>query len=356
MIKNLKIYKKELAEISNVEWISWEKLNNKKLLITGASGMIGSYIVDLLLTRNELYGSHISVYALGRNGNKLEQRFSRWRTSYLKLIEMDVTNISQDAEFLNDIDYIIHAASNTHPKEYACNPVDTIKTNVQGWMNLLDSQINKLKKAKLVLLSSVEIYGEAIDNSQKFKEVDMGYINSNTLRAGYPESKRLAETLLQAYRVEHELNGVVVRLSRVYGPGVEDDDSKVMSQFIRNALQKQDIVLKSDGKQFYSYCYIADASLAIIKIMLDGNEGDAYNVISPKSNRTLGEIAETLAKLVGSKVVYDIPTSIERDGASKVTRAILVDDKYQSIGGKGYYDLERGLKMTFQMLKKGEDN
>lgn len=351
MIKNQKLYNKELVENSNVEWISWEKLNNKTILITGASGMIGSYIVDLLLTRNDLYNAHISVYALGRNKSKLEQRFSRWETSYLKLIEMDVTNISPDAEFLKDIDYIIHAASNTHPKEYACRPVDTIKTNVQGLMNLLDSQVNKEKKAKIVLLSSVEIYGEAIEDEQCFTEVDMGYINSNTLRAGYPESKRLGETLLQAYRVEYGLSGVVVRLCRVYGPGVEDDDTKAVSQFIKNALNKQDIVLKSDGKQFYSFCYVADASLAIIKIMLDGNEGEAYNVVSPDSNRSLREIAEVVAKLAETKVVYDIPTNIEREGASKATRAILVDEKYQSIGGKGSYVLEYGLEATFQMLK-----
>ena len=120
-----------------------------------------------------------------------------------------------------------------------------------------------------------------------------------------------------------------------------------------NSLQGKDIVLKSDGNQVYSYCYVADACLAIFKIMLDGSEGEAYNVVSSESSRSLKEIASILSKIAETEVVFDIPSNIEKEGASKVTRAVLIDEKYRMIGGKSNYTLEEGLKTTIRMMKKG---
>ena len=352
MIKNRNLYYSELEKNLNVNWIPWEKLNDKKILITGASGMIGSYLVDLLMLRNQLHNTNAVVYALGRNKEKLRGRFERWDTANLHLIGEDVLTMDINNHMFNDVDFIIHAASNTHPNEYATKPIDTIKTNVIGLMNLLESQISKDRKAKIVMLSSVEIYGEIINEMQTFSEKDMGYIDSNTLRAGYPESKRVCEAMLQAYRSEYHIPSVIVRLSRVYGPGVEEDDTKAMTQFIMDAVRKRDIVLKSEGNQVFSYCYVADASLAIIKIMLDGEEGEAYNVVSPQSDCSLKNIAGILADEVGTKVVYKTHSNIERQGVSKATRAILLDNKYREIGGRGEYPLEQGLKNTINMMKE----
>ncbi len=352
MIKNNYLYENELKRIAESDWIPWNRLNGVCVLITGASGMIGSYLVDLLMTRNELYNSNIKIYALGRDGAKLKKRFEKWDSKNLELVCKDVLNVSSEDYFVRDADYIIHAASNTHPKEYALSPVDTIKTNVLGLMRLLDAQICSENKAKIVVLSSVEIYGEVIKENQIYKEDDMGYINSNTLRAGYPESKRLCETMLQAYKNEYGISGNVVRLSRVYGPGVENDDSKAMSQFIRDALNNRDIVLKSNGKQVFSYCYVADAASAIIKTMLDGIDGAAYNVISPMSDCSLKEIAENLAVLSNTKVVFDVLSDVEKQGVSKSSRAVLDDSKYRLIGGRSVYTMKQGLCNTLRMMRQ----
>ena len=358
MIKNTGLYYNELERSANVDWIPWERLNNAKILITGASGMIGSYLVDLLMVKNQIQNTDIVVYALGRNEEKLNRRFERWNTgtSNLRIICEDVLTMDVNNHLIKEVDYIIHAASTTHPHEYATKPVDTIKTNVIGLMNLLDSQVDRSEKAKIVMLSSVEIYGEAINEMQDFSEKDMGYIDSNSLRAGYPESKRVCEAMLQAYRSEYRIPSVIARLSRVYGPGVEDDDTKAMTQFIMDAVNKKDIVLKSEGNQVFSYCYVADASLAVIKIMLDGEEGEAYNVISPDSKYSLKKIAGLLADEAGTKVVYKELSGLEQRGVSRATHATLIDKKYREIGGKGEYSLKQGLKDTIMMMKDAGKN
>lgn len=352
MIENSELYEAELRTLVEEDWIPWEKLNNSRILITGASGMIGSYLVDLLMTRNGLHESNIRIFALGRDEAKIRSRFSKWDSQNLELVCKDVLDISSEDDFIHDVDYIIHAASNTHPAEYALKPVDTIKTNVLGLMRLFDTQVYREKNSKIVVLSSVEIYGEIVKDNQVYKEDDMGYINSNSLRAGYPESKRLCETMLQAYKNEYGIHGNIVRLSRVYGPGVENDDSKALSQFIHDALNNRDIVLKSDGKQVFSYCYVADAASAIIKIMLDGTDGEAYNVISPMSDCSLKEIAENLAALSNTRVVFNVLSDVEKLGVSRSSRAVLDDSKYKLLGGRSVYTMKQGLCNTLQMMRQ----
>ncbi len=113
-------------------------------------------------------------------------------------------------------------------------------------------------------MSSVEIYGENVQAVPAFEEGDLGYIDCNTVRAGYPESKRLCESICQAYAAQYQVEFVTGRFSRVYGPTMQADDSKALAQFIRDAVNSRDIVLKSEGKQLYSYTYVADAVSALL--------------------------------------------------------------------------------------------
>lgn len=151
----------------------------------------------------------------------------------------------------------MHGASNTHPFLYSGKPIETILTNVAGTNNLLEFAV-KHRCKRFLFLSSVEVYGENRGDCEKFKEDYCGYINSNTMRAGYPESKRTGETLCQAYIKEYGLDSVILRLARCYGPGILQNDSKALSQFIHRAKEKRDIILKSEGKQEFSYVYQAD--------------------------------------------------------------------------------------------------
>jgi len=339
---------KRVADTAN-----FEKYKNSSILITGASGLICSFLVDVLMYRNNEYNDNIKIYMLCRNEKKLLDRFSSYNvtsasenTSNLMYIIQDVCD---DFNFDIDFDYIIHGASNTHPKQYSTDPVGTITTNIIGMNNILNYCKNH-KPKRVFMMSSVEIYGENRQDTEYFDENYLGYINCNTARAGYPESKRLCEALCQSYISQYDLDIVIGRLSRVYGPTMLKDDSKALAQFIRNALNNEDIVLKSEGNQLYSYTHVADAVDAIIYIMNYGYKGEAYNIADKNSDIRLKDLASILASYNNKEVVFELPDEVERKGYSTATKAIMSSEKINSIGWYPHYTIEEGLSQTLDIL------
>lgn len=347
MIYSHQLYQEELVSLTNKN-INWKKLKGKSILITGASGMIGTFLIDVIMKRNETFQDEIKIYAVSRSMEKLKFRFKQYSgNGYLEMVEQDVSKKFCLDEY--NLDYIIHAASNTHPREYANDPIGTITTNVFGSYYLFE-YVKTHKNCRIVLLSSVEIYGENRGDTIYFDENYCGYINSNTLRAGYPESKRVSESLLQAYIAQYRIDGVLVRLSRVYGPTLEMDDSKAISQFIDKAVERKNIILKSNGGQLYSYVYISDAAQAILRCMLDGECGEAYNVADEKSDISLKDLAYFLADIVDTEVVFELPDEKEKKGYSTATKALLNSEKLKNIGWKAQYSIQEGLVKTVSIL------
>lgn len=352
-IYNNELYLEDIKRVSND--VNFTKFKNKSILITGASGLICSFLVDVLMYRNEKFNDNIKIYMLCRNKDKLKERFN-----YYEMEELSAKNdcnliyIIQDVcnEFNFDIDFnfIIHAASNTHPRQYAMDPVGTITTNIIGMNNILKYS-TKHKPERIFMMSSVEIYGENRGDTDLFDESYLGYIDCNTARAGYPESKRLCESLCQSYISQYDLDIVIGRLSRVYGPTMLKDDSKALAQFIKNALNNEDIVLKSEGNQLFSYTYMVDAVLAMLYILNYGGVGEAYNISDKGSNVQLKELASILANYNNKEVVFDIPDENEKKGYSTATKAIMTSDKINSIGWKPYYNIVDGLKRTLDIMK-----
>lgn len=321
---------------------------NKSILITGATGLIGSYFIDLIMECNKKNNSNIKVYAMSRSVDKLKNRFVTFydNNNFVPIIQ----DVCQKIEIEENIDYIVHGASNTHPVAYSTEPISTITTNVIGLYNLLEFALKK-KLSKFLFISSVEIYGENDKNIDSFKETDLGYIDCNTLRAGYPESKRLGEALCQAYIKEYNLNINIARISRVYGPTIQKSDTKAISQFIKNVLEDNDIVLKSEGNQYYSYTYVGDVVSAIIMIFTNGKIGEAYNVSDENSDIHLKDLANLIAKLGNKKVVFDLPNEIEKQGFSKATKAIIDSTKLKAIGYKAITPINKGIELTINILK-----
>lgn len=250
-------------------------------------------------------------------------------------------------------DYILHLASNTHPVAYATNPVATITTNVLGTDHLLRYAVSHNVK-RFVFASSNEVYGENRGDVEFFNETYCGYIDSNTLRAGYPESKRCGEALCQAYHKELGIDVVIPRFTRSYGPTMLMSDTKAVSQFIRNGIRGQDIVLKSEGNQYYSYTYAADAAAGLLAVMLCGKCGEAYNIADSKSDITLRDLSHIIAGLCNTEVIFEIPDAVEKAGYSTATKARLDGSRLKGLGWSMKYDIRTGIERTIDIMRSKE--
>lgn len=342
-----KLYLEDVDRVANID-LPWEKLKNKSVLITGATGLIGSFIVDVLMAKNNK-SLNCHIYALGRNIKRLQKRFDYCIDSdNLTILSGDV---NKKLDFgVYTIDYIVHLASNTHPVAYAKDPIGTITTNVIGLYNLLEFAV-ECKAERFAFASSNEIYGENRGDIEKFNEEYCGYIDCNTMRAGYPESKRCGEALCQAYLSQKNVDVVIPRLTRSYGPTLLSTDTKALSQFLHKAIAGEDIVLKSAGTQYYSYTYVADAVSGLLTVLLKGNSGEAYNISDEKSDITLKDLAAIIADIVGRNVIFDLPDEVEVSGFSKATKARLESKKLQKLGWKAIYNIEEGIQRTIAILK-----
>ncbi|MGN0030515.1 MAG: NAD-dependent epimerase/dehydratase family protein [Candidatus Gastranaerophilaceae bacterium] len=332
------ILETEYQKIITILDKSLEKLNGKSILITGANGLIGSYIVDFLCNVNEAKNLNITIYAMSRSKQKLEKRFGQNREG-LTLVEQDLNNPLKD-HFRYD--YIIHAASNAHPLAYSKDPVGTMKTNLFGTMNLLETA--KEYGAKFLYISTGEIYGNNKDRA--FVETDLGVVDTKLARSCYPESKRAAETLCMAYNSQFGIDVNIARLCYVYGPTITDDNSRADAQFLRNALNGEDIVMKSEGLQRRTYCYVADAVSAILTILLKGESSEVYNVANSNSIVSIKEYAQTLCEIAGVKLKFELPDAIEAKGYSKPADSILESTKLEKLGWQAFYDIKIGLLNT----------
>ena len=343
-----KDYLNDIDAVCTIE-LPWNKLSGKSMLISGATGMIGSCLIDVIMRKNQ-ERLNCKIYALGRNTEKAKSRFAYcYDSENFEFIPYDINKpLERD---LGRVDYILHLASNTHPVAYSGDPIGTITTNIIGTNNLLKYAVEH-KTERFLFASSVEIYGENRGDVEKFDESYLGYIDCNTLRAGYPESKRCGEALCQAYKKQYGLDVVIPRISRIYGPTMLMSDTKASSQFILKAAAKEDIVLKSAGEQFYSYTYVADAVSGILTVLLKGENGEAYNIADENSDIRLKDFARLCAEAAGTKVVFDIPDASEAAGYSKATVARLDSTKIKKLGWKPETEIAMGIKKTVNTIKE----
>lgn len=343
------LYIEDVRAVANLK-LPWGKLEGKSILISGATGLIGSFLIDVLMEQNTACNLNCHIYALGRDVNKARERFSSyWESSHFEFVSYDISN-AFNVERTPAVHYIIHLASNTHPLQYANDPIGTITTNVLGLKNLLDLA-SYFTCERVLFASSNEIYGENRGDVELFDETYCGYIDCNTLRAGYPESKRCGEALCQAYIRQNDLDVVISRFTRSYGPSVLLTDSKASSQFLKNGIAGEDIVLKSAGMQYYSFTYAADAVSGLLHILFYGEKGEAYNVADESSDIRLKDLASLIAGYCGTKVIFDIPDATEAAGYSVATKARLDGTKLKTLGWKPNYSIQEGIKRTIDILR-----
>ena len=325
----------------------FEKLRNKSFLITGASGMIGSYIASVLKVLNDEYNMNIHILLNVRNKNKLRK----------EILDDSVTIIEQDVidrfDIKDNIDYIVHAASPASPKIMKDYPFETNIANTIGTYNTLMLAKEKSVSGYL-FISSREIYGEPMGDITIFKEDGfLGQVNPLVPRNGYAEGKKAAENMCASMHEEYGLNTKIVRLAHTYGPGMSINDGRVQADFLNNVINNEDIIMKSEGNSVRTYTYIADAVNAIFKVLLKSSDM-VYN-ISDDKEITIKELALVLVSLSNnSKLVMQIDDSL-KGGSASFTKGILSNEKIKKeLNWEPKYNVYEGFRRTIEYLKEEE--
>lgn len=340
--RNHPYYKDDILKA--IQQTNVEIFRNKAFLITGATGMLGTFLIDVLMFLNSK-DYCIRIYALGRCKQRACDRLGIYfEDPWFEFIEQDIQNPLPDIK----VDYIISGASNAHPKAYQADLVGTILTNIMGTVNVLN--LAKSCGAKVLLMSTVEIYGENKGDISAFTEDYTGSLPLNNTRQCYPESKRLAEVLCQSYHAQYGVTSYIVRLCRSFGPTMIESDSKASAQFLKKAKSGQDIVLKSNGEQLFSYTYTADVISAILFVLEKGVVIEPYNVASKDCDIKLKDFAQLIASQSGTKVIFDLPDEQEKKGFSLVQKALMDGSKLEKLGWRSQYKINEAIDRTLNIL------
>jgi nucleoside-diphosphate-sugar epimerase len=324
-------------------------LKGKTILITGTTGLIGSFIVDVFIQYNRTHTGKINIVSISRN-----EKITRIRFPYVKKND-NIIFIYQDiAESINylfkGIDFIIHAASNSDPKSFFENPVSTISANTIGTANILE--LARKYKSRMVFLSSREVYG-LVKGKTIYEESDYGLIDFNQIRSVYPESKRTGELFCRSYYHEYKTAVSIIRLGYVYGPTITPKDSKVIAQFFYNAVHGNDIILKSRGTQKRTYIYLMDAVNGILHVLFNKvTIGNVYNIANSNSVITISELADIIARIGNVQKILKIPNNEEVTAWSPEQDVLINHNKLERLGWSPIIGIEDGVEKTFDMLRK----
>lgn len=331
--------------------LPWDELKGTTILITGATGMLASYVGFTLLSLNKQLGLNIRPVFLARNKEKLVQVYG----DALASVDCLIQDVCEPIEYFEKIDFIFHAAGAASPYYILNDPVGIIKANVQGTQQVLELARNSQTK-KVLFTSTREVYGH-VANKTSIAETDMGVLDTLNPRNCYPESKRLAEALLTAYHMQYNINFNILRIAHTYGPGMQlKGDGRVMSDFINDALSNRDININSDGTAVRSFCYITDAVSAIFSVMLHGELNGAYNVANEAEPVTLLELAHLIQEIATKgKGVNILANPAATQGYTNYKRVKLSTAKLKKLGWQSSITLNQGLTSTLRSFSKGID-
>ncbi|MFU0833890.1 MAG: Epimerase domain-containing protein [Oscillospiraceae bacterium] len=333
------VLREDLERICAAEYVPWDMLRGKTIFITGATGLIGSTIVNALLYANRQKSLGLQILALVRNERKAYRKFDAQLKSGndLHFIVGTVENLPTISQ---PIDYIIHGASQTASRAFAESPVETIRTALVGTENMLKLAQEK-QVSKFVYLSSMEVYGQ-IYEEKLLSEEDVGYLNPLSLRSSYPESKRMCENLCVSYFKQYNVPIVIARLAQTFGVGIEKNDQRVFAQFARCAIKGENIVLATNGESTRMYVYTMDAAAAILVLLLKGCPGQAYNVANKNTYSSIIEMAKMVATHFSHKkscVQIQTNSSIANKLYPPHTHLKLDVSKIESLGWHATVDL-----------------
>ncbi len=324
-----KVQIEDCQNIGKLDFIDWNELKNSTILVTGSTGLIGSNLVNALAFNNKEKELNIKLILLVRNTDAAKSLFE-WTGAEIVQYE-----IGQELKIEKNVDYIVHLASPTSSKFFVECPADTMLANIEGYKSLLDWAVKHPVK-KFVGLSTMEVYGLP-PRGHEVKENELGAFETMNARNSYPIAKIACEALCNSYYNQYGVPSVILRATQTFGPGVKYNDGRVFAQFMRCAIEKKNIVLKTKGETERSYLYTADAVTAIIVVLIKGHAGEAYTIANPETYCSIKEMGDLVANEIANgeiKVVFDLNNDATKQGYADTLYMDLDVAKIQKLGWK----------------------
>lgn len=324
--------------------IDWNAFKGKDVLVTGANGHLASYIALTFIYGNRNFQLGVELTVMSRNETILLQQFGEFIDK--DEIKFIVADISDPDTVYGEYDYIFHFAGNASPHFIATDPVGILRANIEGAF-LMEEVAKRRKDSKLIFASTREVYGKNTTDDI-LNESAFGILDPIDSRSCYPESKRAAETILEAYRRQYGQKYAIARIAHVYGPGMKiKNDGRVMSDFIYSATIGSDIIMNSDGSALRAFCYISDAVIALLKIAILDSEEFVCNLSNEKEEISIRNLAFMIAKIKGGiKVRLKEVDLATKSLYCAYKRKPLDNSKLEKIGWYPYITLEEGLRRT----------
>lgn len=345
-----KIILDDLRAISNSLKDEAKALEGKTILITGGSGFLGKYFLYTFWYLNKnVFLKKCKVISIDNFITGTQSDNYLLKDKNFRFINHDVRKpLNVD----DSVDYVIHAAGIASPVYYVKFPLETLEVATLGTKNLLE--FAKKKKIKSFLFfSSSEIYGDPDPNFIPTPETYPGNVSCIGPRSCYDESKRLGETLCMIYYSLYGLSIKIVRPFNVYGPGMRIDDYRVIPKFISSALKSESLPVHAGGNQTRTFCYVSDAIIGFLKVLLSGKGGDVYNVGNSENEVNMMTLANMVSELFNNKVLIkavEYPSTYPQDDPRR--RCPDLTKISRNLGYRSQIDLKDGLKRTFRWYKE----
>ncbi len=333
--------------------IPWEKMKDKTVFLTGAGGFISYYMVLAMLTSNDLHGTNIHVIGLVRNYERASKKYGQIldRGDFTLIVQ----DVCDDITIEEKSDFVIHAASQASAWHFENDPVGTINANLAGTIKVLEYAKRCNSEASL-FISSLKTYGSVTDGSDCLKEETVGYLDHTSYKNCYAMGKRVAETICASYHKQYGMSVKIVRPSYIYGPASLNDD-RVWAQFIANVVRGQDILLKSNGAAYRSFCYVTDTASAIFMVLLCGKDVTPYNIASESSNTTIRNFARTAVNVFPERNLKLSFANKEDEAEPPLTFSstpeILDSTRLQELGWTPHIDLSEGIRRAVHIVEEG---
>lgn len=347
------IIEKDLKEIFSKD-IEWKAFNNKTVLISGAYGMLASYLIFMLIYLREEKNIRVNIIAIVRSKEKFRKRFLDYaEKNYIDIYETCLLN---PINVERNIDYIIHAASLANPSFYSVNPIEVLSPNIIGNYHLLNLATQK-KVSAYLLFSTADIYGK-VDDVKTITEETLGKIDPLNLRSCYSESKRMAETMCLSYYIQNKVPVKIARIAHTYGPNMDiNNDPRVFASFVADVVNNRDIVMFSDGSDKRHFCYITDAVYAFFKILMDGKAGEAYNVCNQKEFISIQDLANRLISIYPERKLSIIRKQRDKsdnyleDTEKKNSDIYISNQKLKDLGWNESVSVDEGFKRVIDYIE-----